>query len=75
MPVIGKIESVGETDEGYGTLVDITTTMIRIGNIIADRKSTGESIVFTRNKYVDWTSKMSKLDATFACVVERLKHL
>jgi hypothetical protein len=39
MPVVEKIEKIGETDTNYGTLCDITTNHISIGDITLDHKN------------------------------------
>jgi len=40
MEAVEFIEKIGETDKHYGTLVDITTTYIKIGKITIDLKLT-----------------------------------
>jgi hypothetical protein len=58
MPVVEKIESIGETDKSYGVLCDITTTYIRIGPISIDLKI---------------KKNLSKIEAVYNAIVEFIK--
>lgn len=58
MAVIETIEKLGETSTMYGTLVDITTTYIRIGEIAIDLKlvpmTKKEAVVEAINQFLIW---------------------
>ncbi len=53
MEVVEKIETIGETKKRYGTLVDITTTYVKVGDELVDLK----------------VIKVDKLNALFICII------
>ncbi len=66
MPVVEKIEKLGETKDTYGKLVDITTTYIKISKGCAN----GD---FTIDLKLPANSKLSKLEALYKAVVLFIK--
>jgi hypothetical protein len=59
--VVEAIEKLGETSTMYGTLVDITTTHIRIGKIVIDLKlvpmTKTKAVVQAINQFLIWYNK------------------
>ena len=64
MPVIEKIEKIGETPELYGVIVDICTTHIKIGRHSRNRKYVEPVVVDLK------LTPIPKLEATYIAVVE-----
>ena len=58
MDVVDDIEKLGETDKTYGTLVDITTTYVKIGKVLIDLKlipiTKKEAVVEAINQFLIW---------------------
>lgn len=58
MEVVEAIEKLGDTSAMYGTLVDITTTYIAIGEIATDLKlvpmTKKEAVVEAINQFLIW---------------------
>lgn len=71
MPVVEKIEKIGETDDEYGCIVHISTIDVRINKKIA---AWSESKKYYSHCLVDLKlTPMSKIDATYKAVIEFIK--
>lgn len=58
MEMVEAIEKLGETDKTYGTLVDITTTYVKIDKVLIDLKlipiTKKEAVVDAINQFLIW---------------------